>query len=162
MIRMCKKNKVLNAIVIFYTVYMMNNFALNKVSSNVFFHYKSMFQNIKIRLNRIGMISFKDMDVSTQTNDSSAFPTMAFFAKLKNGAMTTSRAIFHMGGASRKKSFAGGARSFVVNLLPGFFSPVPNALSRISPKRVILNIGNVVVRSVHVRSTIPLFSVGLA
>jgi hypothetical protein len=46
MVIMAQNYKILCAVVIFYSVYMMNNFTVTQKSANIFFHYKDVLKDI--------------------------------------------------------------------------------------------------------------------
>jgi hypothetical protein len=75
-----KQHKVLNPIVSFYPIDMMDSFFRFKVSSNMFFHYKTMFKDISIER---GMRMVKNIcqNISIFSSESSTFPHIAFFFK---------------------------------------------------------------------------------
>lgn len=58
-----KKHEIFNSIIGFYTVDMVNNLGLFKVSSNVFFHYKTMLPYI-FSVSFIGMVLAINKDIS--------------------------------------------------------------------------------------------------
>lgn len=142
----------------FNTINMMNNFMFSEESAQNFFHNKTMLKNIKIWFAGIWMVSFKNINISTGTSYFSTSPSVTFLTKLHNATMATIGAIFNMDGTCRKKSLALRAFSFVVNLFPWFMFFVPYSRTRISPMRVILYVGDVIVESFHVLGIVSEFN----
>jgi len=125
----------------FDSINMMHDLVFLEKSSNHFFHYKPMLWNVEVWFSRKWMISFKNKNISTTAMDSSSRPSVAFFSKLKDGAMAIIGAILNVHGACRKFALTDRARSFIVNLAPRFPVSVfvPDALSSIFPFRSIFN-----------------------
>lgn len=144
MFRMCQNNEILWSIVMFDPIYMMDRFFFLKISSKLFFHYKSMLWNIKVWLCRVRMITPKNQSITSHTSTNPTFPKVAFFAKLGNRAMTAIATIFHMHSACREFCFACWAASLVVSFWPTEMrdSPVPNVFFAFKPAWVFFNVFN--------------------
>jgi hypothetical protein len=87
-----KKYKIFNSIIGFNAVNMMDYFTFFKVSSKMFFHYKSMFSNIVVSFRCIGMvmaqyinISFANIFATVPSRVIMCLKTGAFFSFIPRG-----------------------------------------------------------------------------
>lgn len=123
----------------------MNRFASFKKTSQVSFHNKPMFSNIKIWFCGERMIPFKNLNIPSTINHSSTFPSMTFFSKLNYFASTAIAAKSHCLIACRKFLATMFALSFIVNERPafacyGFF--MPDSMGSIRPTGIVFNLGD--------------------
>ena len=89
-------NKVLNSVIGFYTVNMVNYFRGLQITTNLFLHYKTMLLNIISRLK--GMIWTMNVNISLCTNMDSTLPSTSSFAPF---IVTEDKALTHGGGITR-------------------------------------------------------------
>ncbi len=79
MIRWSKYFKILNSIILFVTIFMVDYLISFKVSTKVFFHYQSMLKNISHSI-CIWMFAVKNSYVSFSRDNLSPFPTPRFLS----------------------------------------------------------------------------------
>jgi hypothetical protein len=78
MLNVISNYKILNPIIVLNTVKMMYDFIRGKITTNMFFHYQSMFKNITITFSK-RMFRLINKSVASAVNNNSTTPSTATF-----------------------------------------------------------------------------------
>ena len=136
MLRLSNNNKIFRTIIVFNTIYMVNNFVRQQTPTQLTLCYQSMLFYVKIGWNRIGMISSKNKYIPLGINHSPTCPSMAFFSKLVMARGTRLGAIHKMLMTCYKCLSTIKTRFLIINLLPPSFCSnwgIPNSWFGILP-----------------------------
>lgn len=100
MLNVVSNYKVLNPVIIFNTVQMVYDFSRFKITTNMFFHYQSMFKNITITFSK-RMFRLMNKSVASAVDNNSTIPSVTVFAtrhtfKIATSTFTCLRAPFHI------------------------------------------------------------------
>lgn len=91
--RASKQLKIINSIIVFYAVNVMNNFFRVKVTAKMFFHCKAMFENVSI-VSRMGVRRLPDKNIASHCFCSSSMPASIIWPNIftfqRNACLMTS------------------------------------------------------------------------
>lgn len=99
------KNQIFNSVIGFYSIFMVYLFTWLQISSNVSFHYQSVFKNITITFGKRMIRLFNKYISTIRFDTSTAFPTLMFFPRRGISQITFSTKRFGVTIASKFSAF---------------------------------------------------------